>query len=114
MATFFTAWLIAFLSLSLAVGALTIAYRLLGSDLGTDGWMREAGIALFASGVQALLLWTVISLIGYPHWTHLILAAVIAGIVYRLTHLVEMEQVEISVIAGTQIAIYAVAIFLYL
>lgn len=114
MAIFLTAWLIAFLSLSLAVAGLTVAYRLLGSDLRTEGWLRETAIALVTSAIQALLLWAVISLIGYPHWLHLFLAAVIAGLVYRLTHLEDMERLEASVISITQFAIYAASIFLFL
>ena len=85
-------WLLSFATLGAAVIGVSIAYRALGSDLGTEGVVQEIIIAVVASSLQALVIWAAVTLIGTPHLFHFILAAVVAGFVYLATHLEHMDR----------------------
>ena len=106
MPIFLQLWLTCFLTLGAAVLGLHIAYRLLGSELGTEGVVNETVIALVASALEALVLWAAVAVIGAPHLYHIVLAAVVAGFVYLVTHLEEMTKLEASIIGATQVALY--------
>ncbi len=110
MPIFFHIWLLSFATLAVAVVLLTLGYRLLGSDLGTDGFVRETVIALVASACQALVIWAVVALIGAPAFFHFVFAAVVAGLIYIATHLEDMGRLEASLIGATQFALYLAAV----
>ena len=113
MPVFLQLWLTCFLTLGAAVRGLTFAYRILGSDLGTQeglgGFGSEVVVALVASALQALVLWAAVAVIGTPHLYHFVLAAVVAGFVYMATHLEDMTRLEAGIIGATQFLLYLLA-----
>ncbi len=109
MHEFLLVWAVAATALGLSVAGLTLIYRLLGSDLGTDGWLRELGIVLFTSAIQAGLYMAVTALSNEPGraagqalYAFGVLATALA---YKVTHLADMEALEICLLVLVNIAV---------
>lgn len=102
MAHYLANWAIASVALGLAVLLLSAAYRMLGSDLGTSGWVREITVVLITAAIQAGIFVVVLSLqdqssrplnraIGA-------LSLAVTYVSYKLTHLEEMEDLQITIL----------------
>ena len=105
-------WALAFVTLSLALILLSIFYRLIDSDLGLDGFRKEAAIAVIASAVQAAGFWFSASLFPGDPFRNLLLPELIIAIIYYLTHLKDWSGLEIGGILFFQSIIITTAFFL--
>jgi len=112
VADFLKFWALAFVTLSIALALLSIFYQLIDSDLGLDGFPKEAAIAVIASAVQAAGFWFSASLFHGQPFRHLLLPELILAIIYYLTHLKDWNGLEIGGILFFQSNIIVMAFFL--
>ena len=103
MMLFLHEWMLTAAALSVTICGLVIAYRLLGSDLGADGPIREAVIVLCTSAAQAgaALLVQQILTDASPRldWVIAVVAAIISYMAYRVSHFDDMDDMEAGAIA---------------
>jgi hypothetical protein len=113
---FLTAWLIAAIALGLALLGLSLVYRLLDSDFGTEGWGREIGLVIFTAGVQALAFLFIVRLTGGSGGAYFraaeLLAFGITFVVYKISHFQEMTEVELAILVATNSAVFLLLDFL--
>lgn len=116
MTLFLTAWLIAAVSLGLALLGLSLVYRLLDSDFGTQGWGREIGIAVFTAALQAVAFVFIVRLTGGSGGAYFraaeLLAFGITYVVYKISHIQEMTDVELAILVATNSAAFLLLDFL--
>jgi len=110
MTTFLVAWGISFVALGLAVLILSIAYRLFGSDFGTEGWIKELVIVLFTSALHAGVVVAVMHFHETPnHYSFkamYALAQIATYMVYKITHLEDMTDFELGILVATNFATF--------
>jgi hypothetical protein len=113
-ADFLKYWALAFVTLSLALFLLSIFYQIIDSDLGLDGFRKEALVALVASTVQAAGFWFSASLFPGDPFRTMLLPGLMVAFIYRLTHLKDWNGLDIggvfifqSIIIGTAFCLTA-------
>lgn len=109
MLTYVVVWLVCAAALAVAVGGLTLTYRLSDTDFGTSGLRRETVIVLIVSALQAATFLGVNALLGYEsRWASRSSAAIIIVLMYvtyKLSHLEEMDEQEIGLLILTDLGI---------
>jgi hypothetical protein len=117
MTSFVQYWLIAAAALGLAVGVLSLVYRLLGSHLGTEGWLRETVIVVVTAAIQAGILVLVLGLHEEPSGHSFrgirLLAFGASYLVYKISHLNEMTDLELSILTVTNFAAFFILWMLF-
>ncbi|MHB1156886.1 MAG: hypothetical protein ACYC26_08610 [Phycisphaerales bacterium] len=102
MAYYLANWAITSVALGLAVLLLSGVYRLLGSDLGTSGWVREITVVLITAAIQAGIFVAVLSLQDQSSRAlsraFFALSLAVTYVSYKLTHLEEMEDLQIGLL----------------
>ncbi len=58
---------VCFVTLAITMVMLSVAYQVMGSEFPLEGFVKEGAVALFASALQALVLWAPIGLGLSPH-----------------------------------------------
>ena len=105
MSFFLCAWSVAFVALGSAVLGLSFVYRILGSDFGTEGWLRETVTALVTSAMHAGTFMLVLLLHDdtneYTFRATYFLAFIATYLVYKVTHLEEMTDLELGILVIT-------------
>lgn len=86
MLTFLICWAIAFGSLAVTLGLLSLFYRLRDADLGLGGFRREVVIATITSLLQAGALWASMALMSKIHGRMLTIVGIVTWLTYRVTH----------------------------
>ena len=112
MSSFLIYWSVMAVSLGLAVGGLHLIYRAFGSELGLKGLRGEIVTVLVCSGLQAGVPWVVQAACGFVPIYLWALNALIAFFVYRLTHVMEMTNLEAGAIPFVQLVVLAALSFL--
>ena len=107
MTQYLLIWLLCAVTLAVAVAGLHVAYRLLGSDFGTEGLVKETVTLLVASALQAgvfYIAWAVYDPESPQRlWTFVrIFGVLVVVLVYKLTHLTDMDAVELILLAAAQ------------
>ncbi len=110
MEVFFTAWAVAAVSLGLAVAILSVIYRVLGGDFGTDSPGREAMIVIFTSAVHGGVVTGVLAFHQTPSAHSFkaiyIIAFIATYLIYKFTHLQDMAELELMILTGLNYVIF--------
>jgi hypothetical protein len=108
MPSYLLIWGACVLTLLISVGALYWIYRILGSDFGLNDWKREVLTALVAAALQAGVFAVALYLTsegagaGGARRFALLFSFAMLWVCYKLTHLTEMDNLEISILAAVQ------------
>ena len=105
-------WLLAFVSLGLAVALVNVYSNVIGSDLTLHSAGKEAAVAGIASLVEAASVWAVLSYIPSAARA-LILPALLVGLIYKISHFQDWStsDVVLLLVAQTVIGCSGVALF---
>ena len=95
-------WALAFVSLGAAVFLTALAYRFFRSDIGLDGWKKELVVIFVLSMIQAGMWAAVAALVEDVPGDYVVLISLVTVMGYKITHLRDMEYLEIMVITGFQ------------
>ena len=101
-------WLLAFVTLCLALVLLAIFFALIENDVTLHSPGKEAVIAGVASLIEGASVWVVINFLppGGPFMAaRLFIPAIIVGIIYKLTHLEDWSRYEILALLLFQLII---------
>ena len=101
-------WLLAFVTLCLALVLLAIFFALIENELTLYSPGKEAGIAAVASLVEGTSVWVVVTFLplGGPFIAaRLFIPAIIVGIIYKITHLEDWSRYEILALLLFQLMI---------
>jgi hypothetical protein len=101
-------WLLAFVTLCLALVLLAIFFALIENELTLHRPGKEAGIAAVASLVEGASVWVVVTFLplGGPFIAaRLFIPAIIVGIIYKITHLEDWSRYEILALLLFQLMI---------
>jgi len=112
-ADFLRFWGLSFLTLSVALVLLSVFYRLIDSDPGLHGPIKEAVIAVIASAVQGTGLWVTASIIPGGGLRRQIIPTILAGIIYYATHVEkDWDGYEMAGILSFQMVVWSVGFFM--
>jgi hypothetical protein len=103
---FYTYWVCAFLTLSTSLLLLFCYFRLVGSDLGLNGFIRELVLALGVSACEAGLMRLLSWVIGYHYEHNMIGPGLIVILIYKLAHLADWDNFEAPVLFGLQMTVW--------
>ena len=108
MADYLLIWGACAITLLMSLAALHWTYRLLGSDFGLNDWKRELVTAVVASALQAGVFAIAMYLTregagpaGARRFA-LIFSVAMLWVCYKVTHLAEMDNLEIGILATVQ------------
>ena len=101
-------WVLAFITLCLALLLLAIFFALIENDVTLHSRGKEAVIAAVASLIEGASVWVVVTFLplGGPFIaSRLFVPAIIVGIIYKLTHLEDWSRYEILALLLFQLMI---------
>jgi hypothetical protein len=111
MADYLLMWGVCAITLLVSLAALHCTYRLLGSDFGLNAWKRELVTALVAAALQAGVFAVAMYVTregagpaGARRFA-LIFSVAMLWVCYKVTHLAEMDNLEIGILAAVQHAL---------
>ena len=101
-------WALAFVSLCAALALLSIFFALIEDDLTLHSLGKESAIAAAASLIEGASVWVVVTFLpldGPFLSARLFIPALIVGIIYKVTHLVDWSRYEIFLLLLFQLVI---------
>ena len=99
-------------STALSLAILAAAYRLKSAAVGLKTFGSEFGVLLAAAGAQALLLFVVWRVMRWNHFTIYIIASGLGALIYKMTHLEEMDEYQWFFVGVAQFVFVWPALFL--
>ena len=103
---FLKLWILCTITLAGALAITWVGYRLKSLDSGLNGAAREVAILLCVGVLEAICLFLVWRIVGWTHWLQYMVAAVIGGLGYKVTHVSEMDEYQPFVIGITQLILF--------
>src|SRR5258706_8289942 len=106
-------WVLAFVTLSIALVLLSVFYRLIDFDLELHSLRKELVIAAIASAFQGVGFWFSASLFHGDPFRRLMIPSVIVGVIYWLSHFEDWSGYEFGGIAFFQMIILTTGLCLF-
>jgi len=106
-------WALAFVTLVIALLMLSVFFALIEDDLTLQSAGKEAIIAAVASLIEGASVWVVVTFIPLGARV-LILPALIVGLIYKVTHLLDWGRYEIILLLLFQLVLSAISAILIL
>jgi len=106
-------WALAFVTLVIALLMLSVFFALIEDDLTLQSAGKEAIIAAVASLIEGASVWVVVTFIPLGARV-LIIPALIVGLIYKVTHLLDWGRYEIILLLLFQLVLSAIGAILIL
>jgi hypothetical protein len=106
-------WALAFVTLVIALLMLSVFFALIEDDLTLQSAGKEAIIAAVASLIEGASVWVVVTFIPLGARV-LIIPALIVGLIYKVTHLLDWGRYEIILLLLFQLVLSAISAILIL
>ena len=106
-------WALAFVTLAIALLLLSVFFALIEDDLTLQSAGKEAIIAAVASLIEGASVWVVVTFIPLGARV-LIIPALIVGLIYKVTHLLDWGRYEIILLLLFQLVLSAISAILIL